>query len=222
LDWYTHCLGADGLSGRRKETFVLLDACALLKTQFNFLGTAHPFVEVLWVVHERDKLVDAAADTLLVEQDEHFVAKSRAAGNETEQLVECRDAGIGSGLGQLAQLFLCMFLGRHSDEELLEAFFELCEVLGTVGAIEAVSVIKRQARPGAVRRILGVVLAVLSRVEVNDQLAAKLSGVLDKVQGKDVNVVLAPWAKQGKVPRDGVEPPDVLLRLPLASKLDRL
>jgi hypothetical protein len=85
LDRYTHCLGADGLSGRRKETFVLLDARTFLKTQSDLLGAAHPVVEVLRVVHERDEPVDAAADPLLVEQDERLVAKSCAACNETER-----------------------------------------------------------------------------------------------------------------------------------------
>jgi hypothetical protein len=72
-----------------------------------------------------------------------------------------------------------------------------------------------------VRRVLGVVLAVLSRIKVNNELMSKLGGVLNKVQRKDVNVILALWTKRGKVPCDGVEPPDVLLRLALASELDR-
>jgi hypothetical protein len=117
------------LSGRHEKTFILLDARALLKTQSDLLGAAHSVVEVLWVVHERDKLVDAAANTLLVEQDERLVAKSCTAGNEAEQLVECCDAGIGSSLGQLAQLLLRVLLEHHNDKEFFEALFKLCEVL---------------------------------------------------------------------------------------------
>jgi hypothetical protein len=139
---YMHCLYAGGLSKRHEETFVLLDACALLKTQPNLLGVAHPVIEALWVVHKRDKLVNLAANTLLVEQDERLVAKSRAGGNEAECLIERPDAGVGAGLGQLAQLFLRVLLGRHGDKELLEAFFELREVLGAVGAIEAVPIVE--------------------------------------------------------------------------------
>jgi hypothetical protein len=60
-----------------------------------------------------------------------------------------------------------------------------------------------------------VVLAVFPRIEVYDQLVAELSGVLNEVRGKDVNVILAPWSKRGKVARHGVEPPDVLLGLAL-------
>jgi hypothetical protein len=166
--------------------------------------------------------MDLAADTLLIEQNERLVAEFCAGGNEAERLVERRDAGIGTGLGQLAQLFLHVLLECHGDKELLKALFELREVLGAVGAVKMVPVVEGQAQPSAVRCVLRVVLAVLSHIKVADKLLAKLSGVLDKVQGKDVDIVLAPWAKRGKVLRDGVEPPDVLLGLALAGKLDRL
>jgi hypothetical protein len=73
-----------------------------------------------------------------------------------------------------------------------------------------------------VQRVLRMVLAVLPCIKVIDGLTSKLSGVLNKVQGKDVNIVLAPWFKQGKVPCDGIKPPDVLLGLSFAGKLDRL
>jgi hypothetical protein len=142
LDQYTHCLSTDSLSRWRKETFVLLDARALLKTQSNLLGAAHPVVEVFWIVHEHDKLMDAAANTLLVKQDEHLVAKSCVGGNEAERLVECCDAGVGTGLGQFAQLLLCMLLEHHGDKELPKALFELIEVLCAVGAIKAVPVVE--------------------------------------------------------------------------------
>jgi hypothetical protein len=86
------------LGRRRKETFVLFDVRAFLQTESDFLGTAHSVVQVLGVVHECYKLINAVANELLVEQDEHLVAKSRAASNEAEGLVEHCDTCAGTGL----------------------------------------------------------------------------------------------------------------------------
>jgi hypothetical protein len=170
------------LSGWCKKTLVFLNALALLYAKPNVLGTAHPIVEILWLTVNADKLIDVAIKMLLVEQGKCLVAKSHAAGNKAEGLVELCDAQISTSFGQPVQLLLGVLLGRYSDKELPKVLFELVEVLGAVRKILLVGIIViAHTRLSAVKAVLRVVLRLLLCFKAIDELVLKLGGVVSKV-----------------------------------------